>query len=76
MNSMQEMFDASFNRQVEELRLKIDSLPSEQQPHLLALLEATRQQHDEMRQSSLQVRAFFEELLTSMYGQKQNAVQE
>ena len=51
MNSMQEMFDASFNRQVEELRLKIDSLLVSSNS-FASLLEATRQQHDEMRQSS------------------------
>lgn len=65
MNSMQDVFDAAFKRQVEELQLKIDALPSEQRPHLQALLEATQQQHDEMRESGLQVRQMLDKLLVA-----------
>lgn len=63
MSSLSEVFDTVFKRQVEELQLKIDSLPGEQRPHLQALLEATRQQHDELRESCDQVRQMFDQLM-------------
>ncbi len=63
MSSLSEVFDAAFKRQLEELQLKIDALPNEQRPHLQSLLEATRQQHDELRESCNQMRQIFNDLL-------------
>jgi len=64
MNPTQDPFDASFRRQVEEMRLKIDALPRDQRPHLTAMLEATQQQHDELRYRCEQMREVFDRLLT------------
>lgn len=64
MNPSHDPFESSFQRQVEEMRLKIDALPSEQQPHLAAMLEATQRQHDDLRCQCEQLRKTFDRLLT------------
>jgi hypothetical protein len=63
MTSIHDVFDSHFHRQVEEMRLKIESLPREQRPHLWALLEATQRQHDELRDSCTQIRTMMDRLV-------------
>ncbi|MEN6493540.1 MAG: hypothetical protein ABFD16_04540 [Thermoguttaceae bacterium] len=63
MNPISDLFEASFQRQVEEMRLKIDTLPHAQQPHLAAMLEAMQRQHNELRDQCTQMRAMFDRLL-------------
>ena len=49
-------FGESFLRCVEEIRLKIDSLPQEQQPELRAALDRARRQHNQMQHDCAAIR--------------------
>ena len=49
-------FEKSFLRSLEEIRLKIDSLPQEQQPELREALDRARQQHDQMQHDCAAIR--------------------